>query len=154
MNWRMTPAARPPLNIILVDDDDGDAKAVRRAFASARIANPIIRASDGVEALALLRGEDAPPPETYILLIDLNMPRMGGLELLREIRSDPRLRSSVVFIMTTSNDDRDKTAAYEGNVAGYILKSNAGTDFLNLVGALDYFWRIVELPEIAMPARG
>ncbi|WP_119840264.1 response regulator [Pseudooceanicola algae] len=134
------------LNIILIEDDDGDAKAIRRAFSKARIANPIIRVTDGIEALALLRGESGTPPASYVILLDLNMPRMGGLEFLSRIRADPRLQKEIVFITTTSNDDRDKSEAYAHNVAGYILKTKAGTDFINLVGTLDHYWRIVELP--------
>ena len=142
-------SASPPrdlLNIILVEDDDGDAKAIRRAFSHSPIANPIIRVNDGIEALELLRDRSGGALRRYILLVDLNMPRMGGLELLAELREDPTLHHSIVFITTTSNDDRDKTRAYDHNVAGYILKSKAGTDFTDLVGTLDHYWRIVELP--------
>ncbi|NIZ10344.1 response regulator [Pseudooceanicola sp. HF7] len=143
------PRSGALLNIILVEDDDGDAKAIRRAFDKARIANPILRVTDGLEALALLRGQQGQPPNSYILLLDLNMPRMGGLEFLAELRADPDLHNSIVFITTTSNDDRDKAEAYAHNVAGYILKSKAGTDFMALVGTLDHYWRIVEIPVIA-----
>ena len=142
---------RPPLSIILVEDDDADAKAVRRAFAKVRIANPIIRLRDGVEALAYLRGETGVPPASYVLMVDLNMPRMGGIEFLRNLREDPVLAPSVAFVMTTSNTDRDRSDAYENNVAGYILKRNAGADFMQLVSTIESFWRIVELPTIAKP---
>ena len=151
MSWPGQTAGRGALNIILVEDDDGDAKAVVRAFQKARVANPIIRVRDGVDALSLLRGETGSPPETYILLTDVNLPRMSGLELLPEIRRDARLARAVVFVMTTSDADRDKDLAHDGNVAGYILKSNAGADFLNLVRTLDQYWHIVEMPD--MPAR-
>lgn len=144
-----------PLNIILVEDDDGDAKAIRRAFTKAKVANPIIRKRDGLEALAYLRGEEeTPPPSSYILLVDLNMPRMGGLELIREIRASPELRSAVIFITTTSNAKQDKRGAYDLNVAGYVLKSNAGADFLELVGALDKYWKVVEMPEMRTARQG
>ncbi len=136
------------LNIILVEDDDGDAKAIRRAFAKARVANPILRVTDGIEALALLRGETGRPPARYVLLVDINMPRMGGIEFVAALRADPVLKQSVVFITTTSNDDRDKVQAYSHNVAGYILKNKAGADFMDLVGTLDHYWRVVELPEV------
>ncbi len=141
---------RSPLNIILVEDDDGDAKAIRRALARAKIANPVIRLIDGVEALGLLRGETGTPPDSYILLIDLNMPRMNGIELLEEIRKDQRLKGAVAFLLTTSSDERDRAAAYAHNVAGYIQKENAGSDFVNLIGTLDHFWRIVELPDMRL----
>ncbi|WP_332888700.1 response regulator [Marinibacterium profundimaris] len=155
---KRAPGDRPDdkglLNIILVEDDDGDAKAVRRAFDKVKIANPIHRLVDGVEALAFLRGETGTPPATYVILLDINMPRMNGLEMLEELRKDPKLRRAVVFILTTSNDDRDRCAAYARYVAGYILKSRAGTDFLELIETLDHYWRIVELPDMSRPAMG
>ncbi len=147
------PPHRSPLDIILVEDDDGDAKAIRRALEKARIANPVTRVVDGIEALALLRGESGTPPERYILLVDLNMPRMNGIEFLAALRADPDLRSTIVFLLTTSNDDRDKASAYAYNIAGYILKQNAGGDFLNLIGTLDHYWRIVELPDMPLKRR-
>lgn len=137
-----------PLQIILVEDDDGDAKAVKRAFKKSKIANPIIRVEDGIEALELLRGEKAEKiQKPYVLLVDLNMPRMDGIELIQTIRKDPKLKQTVIFVLTTSKRDEDKNAAYDCNVAGYIVKVTAGRDFLNLFSLLDNFWRIVELPE-------
>lgn len=139
------------LNIILVEDDDGDAKAIRRALSKARIANPIHRVTDGVEGLAFLRGDTGTPPPSYILLVDLNMPRMNGIEFTRALRQDKSLSKAIVFIMTTSKDERDKAAAYDQNVAGYILKSNVGEDFKSLIGTLDHYWHIVELPDMTQP---
>lgn len=135
------------LNILLVDDDDGDAKAVQRAFQRAKIANPIVRAVDGVEALEILRGENGKtkPPSPCILLVDLNMPRMNGIEFVKALRADRGLRHSVVFILTTSKREEDIVAAYDLNVAGYIVKETAGLDFLNLVTLMDYYWRVVEM---------
>ena len=82
------------------------------------------------------------------MLIDINMPRMNGLEFLRELRSDPQLSKSVAFILTTSSDDRDVAAAYELNVAGYIVKDRVGEEFINLVSTLDGYWKIVDLPKM------
>lgn len=134
--------------ILLVEDDDGDAKAVKRAFAKADIGNPIVRAQDGVEAFEFLTGtldgQSIRPP--VLLLVDLNMPRMNGIELVRALRAHPELRRTVVFLLTTSKREEDMAAAYDLNVAGYIIKQNAGADFLNLVGMIDSFWKIVELP--------
>lgn len=143
--------AHGSLDIVLVEDDDADAKAVNRALARSDIAKPAARLVDGVEALAYLRGESGTPPSRYILLVDLNMPRMNGLELLAEIRRDPRLHRAVAFLLTTSADRGDIAAAYAQNVAGYVLKENAGDDFAGLVGALDHYRRIVELPRIDPP---
>lgn len=136
------------VTILLVEDDDGDAKAVRRAFDKAKIANPIQRAQDGIEALELLRGDSGAKKvkNPVLLLVDLNMPRMNGIELVRTLRNDPELRRTIVFLLTTSKSEEDIAAAYDLNVAGYIVKQNAGVDFLNLVGMIDSYWKIVELP--------
>lgn len=131
--------------ILLVEDDNVDAKIVVRAFTKLRIANPIIRAKDGVMALELLRDGSVSRP--YIILLDLNMPKMGGIEFLDELRRDAMLSSSVVFVLTTSKDDEDKMAAYNHNIAGYIVKEKLQNGFDELVKLLDCYWRIVELPE-------
>jgi CheY-like chemotaxis protein len=131
--------------ILLVEDDDIDAMSVERAFKKLKIINPIIRAKDGAIALELLRSGSVPKP--YLMLLDLNMPRMGGLELLAELRKDEELRNSVVFVLTTSKDDEDKFAAYNQNIAGYIVKEKLQHGFDELVKLLDHYWRIVELPD-------
>ena len=137
-----------PLNILLVEDDDGDAKAVQRAFQKAKIANPILRAVDGIEALDILKGANgkAKPAPPYLLLVDINMPRMNGIQFIQALREDEDLRHSIAFILTTSKRDEDKVAAYDLNVAGYIVKATAGQDFLSLVNLVDCYWRIVEMP--------
>jgi len=136
------------LNILLVEDDDGDAKALQRAFQKAKIANRIVRAADGMEALDMLKGTNGREKmlSPYILLVDLNMPRMNGIQLIQALRNEHDLRHCIVFILTTSKRDQDKVAAYDLNVAGYILKATAGQDFLNLVSLVDCYWRIVEMP--------
>ncbi|MES2772043.1 MAG: response regulator [Pseudomonadota bacterium] len=133
------------VTILLVDDDDVDAMGVQRALTKLKIVNPIIRAHDGVEGLALLRDAQA-VPRPCIILLDLNMPRMSGLEMLAVLRSDPTLSSEVVFVLTTSKIDEDKVAAYQNHVAGYIVKSQVGNGFLRIVEMLDHYWRVVELP--------
>jgi CheY-like chemotaxis protein len=147
----MTPTKTPtqqPLNILLVEDDDGEAKALQRAFRKARIANNIVRASDGIEALEMLRGTNGKTQTLFplILLVDLNMPRMNGIQLVTALRQDETLRRSIVFILTTSKRDEDRTAAYDLTVAGYITKAKAADDFMNLVTLLDYYVSVVELP--------
>lgn len=135
------------VTVLLVEDDQVDAEAVRRAFQKQKIANPLVEVNDGVEALSLLRGEQGNPlPRPYIILLDLNMPRMNGLEFLKHLREDEKLRDSIVFVLTTSDDNRDKLAAYEQHVAGYMVKSRAGKDFLDLTALLDHYWRIIEMP--------
>jgi CheY-like chemotaxis protein len=136
------------VNVLLVEDNSVDREAVQRAFARLRIANPVHTAVDGVEALAMLRGEDghAPLPRPYLILLDINLPRMGGLELLKQIRADDKLKDSIVFMLTTSKSDEDRIASYGCNVAGYMVKSEVGAGFLGLVEMLDHYWRVVEFP--------
>ena len=113
-----------------------------------RIANPLHVASDGVEALRILRGDGDGDGlhRPYIVLFDLNMPRMGGIEFLEQVRGDPKLHDIVVFVLTTSKSDEDKLASYDHNVSGYIVKDDVGPGFQRLVDLLQYYWRVVELP--------
>lgn len=137
------------VNVLLVEDNVIEQEAVRRAFKREHIGNPIITAVDGIEALALLRGGNGGAealPRPYLILLDLNMPRMNGLEFLTELRADPELRDSIVFVLTTSRSDEDRVASYNLNVAGYIVKSDVGAGFVRLLGLLDHYWRIVEFP--------
>lgn len=136
------------VNILLVEDDPVDVEAIRRAFAKHRIANPMHYARDGIDALRLLRGEDGGSrlPQPYIILLDLNMPRMNGFEFLDAIRSDDALSSSIVFVLTTSELDRDRAEAYKKQIAGYIVKEHFGEDFINLMNMLGSYWNIVEFP--------
>jgi CheY-like chemotaxis protein len=133
---------------VLVEDDDIDAEVVKRNLAKAKIINPLVRATDGVDALELLRGQGGrdriKPP--YLLLVDIQMPRMDGIALIREIRADPLLTRTVIFVLTTSDDDRDKMAAYDQHIAGYVLKSNTKEELLPLTAMLDYYLLIVEPP--------
>ena len=133
------------VTILLVDDDDIDAMGVQRALSQLKIANQIVRARDGIEALELLRTHGA-VPRPCVILLDINMPRMNGIETLAALRSDSALASSVVFMLTTSQDDQDKLASYAQHVAGYIVKRQAGNGFLRVMEMLDNYWRIVELP--------
>lgn len=143
----MTTETRPykEVTILLVDDDDVDVMGVERALKKLKILNPIVRACDGLEGLALLRDSQA-VKRPYIVLLDLNMPRMNGLEMLAELRKDSRLSNAVVFILTTSKADEDKVEAYQQHVAGYIIKSQVGDGFLRVMEMLDHYWRVVELP--------
>lgn len=133
------------LNILLVEDDQVDVMNVRRAFEKNRIANPLFVAGDGIEALEMLRGGRV-PLSRRIILLDLNMPRMTGIEFLRELRKDHALMPTPVIILTTSNDDRDKIEAYHLNVAGYLLKPVTFINFVELMATLNKYWALVELP--------
>lgn len=133
------------LNILLVDDDEVDVMNVRRAFEKGRIANPLFVAHDGEQALEMLRGPDFPKARRLVLL-DLNMPRMSGIEFLKILRDDPELHSTSVVVLTTSDDERDKVNAYNLNVAGYLLKPVTLGTFVEVMAALQKYWQLVEMP--------
>lgn len=136
------------VTFLLVEDDDVDVMGMRRAFSQLKIANPMVVTRNGLEALAALRGEGGfDRVETpFIILLDLNMPKMNGIEFLDEIRKDPKLKTSVVFVLTTSSQDRDRVSAYERNVAGYVVKAKPMESFLDALNMIDHYWRVVELP--------
>jgi CheY-like chemotaxis protein len=127
---------------LLVEDDEVDVTALRWAFDKLKIANPVVVAADGVEAWEMLRKL----PRPYLIITDINMPRMNGIELLRKIRATPDLRDAIVFVLTTSNDEQDKIDAYNLNVAGYMLKSDMGTSFTRAISLIDNYWKVVEFP--------
>lgn len=136
------------VTILLIEDDEVDVEAVRRGFRKNKIANPFIVAKDGIEALTLLREGIQHP---FLILLDLNMPRMNGIEFLKELRGDPVLKTTIVFVLTTSDDERDRWDAYEQNIAGYLLKAQAGKDFVHVINMLDVYWRYVEFPPPEAP---
>lgn len=133
------------LNILLVDDDEVDVMTVKRAFSKANITNRLFVASNGVEALEMLRGGTIPNIRRLILL-DLNMPKMNGLEFLREVRNDPALAPLTVVVLTTSNEDRDRVDAYQLNVAGYLLKPVTFHTFADVMATLNKYWTLMEMP--------
>ncbi|AZV80375.1 response regulator [Parasedimentitalea marina] len=135
------------IKILLVDDDDVDAEMVIRGFKKSRIGNDITVAEDGFQALSILRenGNDA-FRKPFIVLLDLNMPRMNGFDFLEELRNDENLRDSIVFVLTTSKADVDRTRSYEKNIAGYIVKSEVGPSFTKAIDLLKCYWTTVTLP--------
>ena len=135
------------VNILLVEDDEVDVMNVQRAFKKNNILNPLTVAYNGVEALDKLRGTNNTPkinPLPRIILLDINMPKMNGLEFLKELRADPALHHISVFIMTTSNDDKDRIEAYNYNVAGYVIKPITFENFVEAVSILNNFWQLCE----------
>lgn len=136
------------VTFLLVEDDEVDIKAIERSLRELKICNPLVIARDGREALEHLRGQNDREKirSPFLILLDLNMPRMNGLEFLAELRSDPELSTSVVFVLTTSKDDRDRLSAYEKHVAGYIVKSNVANSFSEAMKLINHYWRVVELP--------
>lgn len=139
-----------PINVLLVEDDEVDVMNVRRAFKKNNITNPLYVATNGLEALAMLRGEQgslpAVPAQRRLVLLDLNMPKMGGIEFLHELRADTELRSTPVIVLTTSNQDRDRVEAYNLNVAGYLLKPVTFATFAEVMAALNKYWTLCEMP--------
>ena len=138
------------VNILLVEDDEVDVMNVKRAFKKYKITNPLYVAGNGVEALQMLRSQDSQPPivpETRrLILLDLNMPKMNGLEFLHEIRKDDNLKRTPVIVLTTSNEDKDRIEAYNLNVAGYILKPVTFMNFAEVMVALNKYWALCEMP--------
>ncbi|PSB29508.1 two-component system response regulator [filamentous cyanobacterium Phorm 46] len=142
--------AEKKIHILLVEDDEVDVMNVQRAFKKSNILNPLYMAANGLEALAVLRQENqiepAMPQSRRLILLDLNMPKMNGIEFLRELRQDESLRSIPVIVLTTSNEDRDKVEAYNLNVAGYILKPVTFSNFVEVMSTLNRYWMLSEIP--------
>lgn len=133
------------VNILMVDDDEMDVEFLRRLFQKEDIQNPIFHAANGVEALEIMRGENNKDKlsKPYIILLDINMPLMNGIELLQAMRADEKLKESVVFVLTTSPREEDKDTTYRLNIAGYFLKK----DIKELVNLLSLYWKINEFPD-------
>lgn len=136
------------VSILLVEDNDIDAMGVKRAFAREKIDNPLHRAEDGVAALELLRSSDSRQiRQPRIMLVDINMPRMNGLEFIAALRQDETLKRSIVFVLTTSKSKQDQIDAYNLNIAGYIIKDSSGSDMAQIVDMLRHYCDTVELPD-------
>ena len=137
-----------PFSILLVDDDDVAAEAVVRGLAKNAMHCPITIAEDGSVALQILRGTHPTSVivKPYVVLLDLNMPRMNGFEFLRELRMDKQLRNSVVFVLTTSSSPAERASAYEENIAGYIVKSGVGPQLSGLARFLIEYRSAILLP--------
>lgn len=138
------------VNVLLVEDDEVDVMNVQRAFKRKQIDNPLFVASNGLDALSMLRGSDAQPPSVpdhrRLVLLDINMPKMNGLEFLQELRQNDSLSSTPVVVLTTSDADQDRLEAYRLNVAGYILKPVAFATFAEVMASLNQYWALCEIP--------
>ena len=141
---------RGSVPILLVEDDKIDVQNVKRAFQKNKIANPLYVANNGEEALALLRERlDENRPEMIlpgIILLDINMPVMNGIEFLEEIKADEKLRSIPVIVLTTSKEESDRVDSFDLGVAGYIVKPVDFYKFVEAIGVINLYWSLSELP--------
>ena len=128
--------------ILLVEDDRVDIMTVQRAMKKIKVSNPLYVARTGVEALAMLRGDGVPAiePVPSLILLDLNLPKMGGIEFLKELRADAVLGSMHVIVLTSSNEPRDRAAAFEYEVDDYIVKPHSFAEFSNAMSIILADW--------------
>jgi two-component system, response regulator len=147
----------PQQLIFLVEDNDDDAELTLRAFKAAKIANPVMRARDGVEALDYLLGRgshagrdvsDAPA----VVLLDLKLPRLSGLEVLKAVRADERTKHLPVVILTSSNEERDRLSAYDQFANSYVLKPVDYDQFVAAARQLGLYWMVLNVPPSWKPA--
>ncbi len=134
----------PDRHILLVEDDDVDAMTVERALAELGAVNPLDRASDGERALAFLRNPAMPRPG--LILLDLNMPRMNGIEFVEAVKADADLRVIPVVVLTTSAEERDRVAAFQNSVAGYMVKPVGYPPFFNIMKLIQTYWMTSSSP--------
>lgn len=130
--------------VLLVEDDSVDAMTVKRAFKDLKVVNQLMRAANGEEALALLNEPNKEKP--CVILLDLNMPKMNGIELLRALKTDEALKRIPVVVLTTSKDDRDKVETFKLSVAGYIVKPVDYQKFVEAIRIMNLYWTLSELP--------
>lgn len=136
------------VNILVAEDDEVDVMNIKRAFKKNNMKNKVFFAKNGVEAWEMLTATNEEKriiPSPKVLLLDINMPKMNGLELLQKIRDDENLKSLAVFMLTTSNDENDKYAAQNLNVAGYIVKPVNFEKFVQAMATLNNYWALTEL---------
>ncbi|SMF17008.1 response regulator [Pseudobacteriovorax antillogorgiicola] len=137
-----------PKTILVVDDDKVDREFVLRSLRKRNVLTPTVEASDGLEALEILRAKHHSKSVgmPVLVLLDIRMPKMSGLEFLQEVRADRKLENTIIFILTTSEREEEITQAYDLKVNGYITKDNAGSMFDDLVTLIDSYLKIVEFP--------
>lgn len=149
----MTPLAASapvrPINILLVEDSPGDVRLTQEILADTRMANDIHVVNDGEAAMAFLRhqGEHAEAPRPDLVLLDLNLPRKDGREVLQEMKNDETLRRIPVIVLTTSAAERDVLRSYDLHVNCYITKPIDLDEFITVVRSIEGFWlSVVRLP--------
>ncbi|MCF8056333.1 MAG: response regulator [Desulfocapsa sp.] len=130
--------------ILLVEDDKVDVMTVKRACRELKLTNPLVVTGNGEEALEYLRNPDNERP--CIILLDLNMPKMNGLEFLTVAKKDSELKPIPVIVLTTSHEDQDRIQSFNLGVAGYMLKPVSYQRFIEMVRTIDMYWTLSELP--------
>ena len=131
--------------ILLAEDDKVDAMTVKRAFKDLKVSNPLVHTINGEEALQYLKNNGHQKP--CVILLDLNMPKMNGIEFLKVIKADDAFRSIPVIVLTTSKEEQDKNESFKLSVAGYIIKSVDYKKFVDAIKVIDLYWTLSELPE-------
>lgn len=131
--------------ILLVEDDQIDQKTIKRALEEIRVSNKLLIVNNGEEALTFLRNNDNPKPG--IILLDLNMPRMNGIELLHILKQDNLLMQIPVVVLTTSEEERDKTESFKLSVAGYMAKPIDYVKFVDVMRSINQYWTLSEFPK-------
>jgi CheY-like chemotaxis protein len=130
--------------ILLVEDDNIDAMTVERVLKDLKVTNPLVRTNNGEEALDYLRNEGNQKP--CLTLLDLNMPKMNGIELLKVVKADEELKKIPVIVLTTSDEQRDIVESFNLCVAGYMLKSVDYKRFVDTIRTINLYWTLSELP--------
>jgi len=138
-----------PVRILLVEDSPSDRALAMHALREARVSNELHTVADGEAAMAFLRrsGEYADAPRPDLMILDLNLPKKDGREVLADLKDDPELRAIPVIVLTTSAADEDVLAMYDLQAAGYVTKPVAFGDFVAAVKGIEEFWlSLVRLP--------
>ena len=130
--------------ILLVEDDDVDAMTAKRALSDLRITNPLVHTVNGEQALRYLRDENNKKP--CLILLDLNMPKMNGIEFLKTVKVDDGLRQIPVVVLTTSRNEKDIVESFELSAAGYVVKPADYKKFVEAIRAINLYWALSELP--------
>ncbi len=130
--------------VLLVEDDHVDVRTVNRAFKDLRIINPLVQVGNGEEALKYLQNPQNTIP--CVILLDLNMPKMNGIEFLKVAKADEELKKIPVVVLTTSKAEQDKVESFSLSVAGYMTKPTDYKKFVDTVRAIDLYWSLSELP--------
>lgn len=137
------------INILLVEDNDLDVEILKRGLAKIGASGSLLRANDGLEALEMLKTDAVAPtlPRPFVILLDINMPRMNGHEFLEALRATEEIKDARVFVFTTSDSKQDVCRAYRNNANGYIVKPNGTSELRDVLETLHRFWAICEDPD-------